>query len=196
MTKLLPHERLQKARKDRGFASASEAAQAFNWTISTYVQHENGSREISRTAAPRYAEAFRVTAGWLLWGEAMATRGSTAKLRLVGRIGAGQEVRPVDEEVEFVDLRIAAHAEAFEVVGNSMLPVARHKDIVIAAAPRALRDLIGTECVVELDDGRRFFKTVERGSAPGLFTLISYNAEPIRDVRVTAAGPLMGILRS
>ena len=181
---------------DRGFDSPSEAAEAFGWNQTTYIQHENGTREISREAAPRYAPAFRVTAGWLLFGDPMAMKmTSGAKVRLIGKIGAGQEVRPLDDLNEMVELSIGAATEAFEVTGDSMLPVARHGDIIVAAGPGAIRDLIGIECVVDLDDGRRFFKTIERGSAPELFTLLSYNAEPIRDVRIVAAGPLVSIIR-
>ena len=191
----MPHERLQKARQDRGFATPSEAAEAFGWVQVTYIQHENGTREVSKEAAPKYAQAFGVTAGWILWGEPIAVRGRGPKIRLAGRIGAGQEVRPIDDGFDSVELNFPEASEAFEVCGDSMLPVARDGDLVVASAPRPLRDVIGTECVVDLEDGRRFFKTVERGSAPNLFTLLSYNAEPLRDVRVAAAGPLLAVKR-
>ena len=190
-----PCERLQKARKDRGFDTPSEAAAAFRWNQITYIQHENGTRDLSKDAAFRYSQAFRVTAGWLMWGEMMPSRTGGPKVRLVGKIGAGQEVRPVDDLFETTVLNFPDAAEAFEVEGDSMFPVARHGDIIIAAAPRPIRDLIGSECVVDLDDGRRFFKTVERGSAPNLYTLLSYNAEPIRDVRIVLAGPVLVIKR-
>lgn len=61
-------KRLEKARTSRGFESAADAARYFGWNYDTYVQHENGTRGITRAAA-RYAKAFRVTAGWLLTGE-------------------------------------------------------------------------------------------------------------------------------
>ncbi|WP_342586165.1 hypothetical protein [Mesorhizobium hungaricum] len=61
-------KRLEKARVNRGFRTAKEAARFFGWTYETYIQHEQGIRGISR-AAGRYAEAFRVGEGWLLTGE-------------------------------------------------------------------------------------------------------------------------------
>ncbi|WP_245488379.1 helix-turn-helix transcriptional regulator [Mesorhizobium sp. Pch-S] len=61
-------KRLEQARTQRGFRSAKEAARFFGWTYETYIQHEQGIRGISRAAA-RYAEAFRVSEGWLLTGE-------------------------------------------------------------------------------------------------------------------------------
>ncbi len=63
-----PAKRLEQARKAAGYASAREAAARFNWVYESYVQHENGTRGISRVAA-RYAKAFKVSEAWLLTGE-------------------------------------------------------------------------------------------------------------------------------
>ncbi len=60
--------RLIKARLARGFRSAKEAARYFGWNYSSYIQHEQGLRGISRASA-KYAKAFRVSEGWLLTGE-------------------------------------------------------------------------------------------------------------------------------
>lgn len=70
MSEIRPDEaqRLQLARERRGFASAKDAATYFGWKYDTYVQHERGERGITR-AADRYADAFRVSRGWLLTGE-------------------------------------------------------------------------------------------------------------------------------
>lgn len=60
--------RLVKARLMRGFKSAKAAATYFGWNYSSYIQHEQGLRGISR-ASKKYATAFRVSEGWLLTGE-------------------------------------------------------------------------------------------------------------------------------
>ncbi|BBL53491.1 hypothetical protein MF1_07490 [Bartonella quintana] len=60
--------RLMKARLVRGFRSAKEAARYFGWNYSSYIQHEQGLRGISR-ASKKYAKAFRISEGWLLTGE-------------------------------------------------------------------------------------------------------------------------------
>ncbi|GAA5094934.1 XRE family transcriptional regulator [Bartonella acomydis] len=60
--------RLMKARLIRGFKSAKAAATYFGWNYSSYIQHEQGIRGISR-ASKKYATAFRVSEGWLLTGE-------------------------------------------------------------------------------------------------------------------------------
>lgn len=62
------NERLKQARTDRGFMSPTDAARAFGWNINTYRSHENGNRDISKSAAIKYAKAFSVSVDWLLTG--------------------------------------------------------------------------------------------------------------------------------
>lgn len=66
-------ERLQWARERAGFKTATEAAHRFNWNENTYRSHENGVRGISKVAARKYARAFKVPTGWLLYGEGSMT---------------------------------------------------------------------------------------------------------------------------
>jgi hypothetical protein len=61
-------KRLVKARENRGFKTPKEAATYFGWKYETYIQHEQGTRGITR-AAKKYAKAFRVSEAWLLTGE-------------------------------------------------------------------------------------------------------------------------------
>jgi hypothetical protein len=61
-------KRLVKARENRGMKTPKEAATYFGWKYETYIQHEQGTRGITRAAA-KYAKAFRVSEGWLLTGE-------------------------------------------------------------------------------------------------------------------------------
>lgn len=64
-----PGERLQWARLNRtNFGTASQAAKAFGWPVSTYLGHENGDRVPSRETAKRYARAYRVPWEWI-YGE-------------------------------------------------------------------------------------------------------------------------------
>ena len=64
-----PHERLRAARKQAGFSSASEAAQALGIPVGTYLGHENGSRAFDVEAAKKYSRRFKVTLTWLLTGD-------------------------------------------------------------------------------------------------------------------------------
>lgn len=195
-----PSQRLRELREKRGFATATQAAAAFGWNKFTYTQHENGTRDLSRKAAQRYATAYLSSAGWLLYGERgpSGTKARTAPIvRFAGIIGAGQQVEPSDQiDGEVMGLVVTEPSEAFEVAGDSMLPVAMHGDIVFCGLPVDPRQLIGRECIVELDDGRRFLKRLRRGSVDGLYDLESYNASTIADVKVIRAGRLLGIRRS
>ena len=79
------HERLKSARIAAGYAVASDAARAFGWPISTYLGHENGDRSPSRAAAQKYAAAFRIRAGYLLYGEGMSSEPTGVSGRSQGR---------------------------------------------------------------------------------------------------------------
>lgn len=64
-----PPTRLRLAREKAGFKSAAEAIERFGWKASTYLAHENGQNGIRADKAAVYADAFKVTVGWLLTGE-------------------------------------------------------------------------------------------------------------------------------
>jgi SOS-response transcriptional repressor LexA len=63
--------RLQEARSLAGFKTPTEAARAFPHLINqnTIISHENGNRPISKKAAAKYAQAFKVSPGWILFEE-------------------------------------------------------------------------------------------------------------------------------
>lgn len=195
-TDAIHHDRLIEARAKMFPDGPTAASRAFGWPESTLIQHENGTRPLTREGALRYAAAFGVGAGWLLYGE-QGVRGKKGPLvRFGGIIGAGQQVYPSDQIDGTTVGGIADEdAEAFEVAGDSMLPLAQPGDTVFFGSPRPPARLIGRECLVELIDGMRLFKTIERGSRAGLFDLISYNASPIRDVEIVKAGPFLGVRR-
>lgn len=67
-------ERLAAAREASGYSSATAAANANGWTVSTYLGHENGSRGLTPDVAEVYAAAFGVTPQSLLYGDDEAPR--------------------------------------------------------------------------------------------------------------------------
>lgn len=69
-------ERLKQARIKAGYRSAAEAANSFGWTGSTYAAHENGTRGVKPDDAKKYALAFRIDPGFLMFG----TEPSTVKV--------------------------------------------------------------------------------------------------------------------
>lgn len=100
-------ERLREARAVSGFTSASSAAKAHGWRVSTYIAHENGQNDYSPERAEVYAKAFKTTAEWLLFGKEAATTGIDAQLRTL----------PPDEAKRLFE-KFTAMIEGVKVVGR------------------------------------------------------------------------------
>ena len=80
-----PAERLQLARERAGYASARSVAERFGWSYHTYIQHENGTRGLSR-AAKEYAIALKVSEAWLLTGVGPGPDGHAEELATLSEI--------------------------------------------------------------------------------------------------------------
>lgn len=63
------HQRLKQARRKAGYKTATAAIEQFGWSNSTYRAHENGQNNYKIKDAKLYADAYRVSASWLLVGE-------------------------------------------------------------------------------------------------------------------------------
>jgi phage repressor protein C with HTH and peptisase S24 domain len=191
-------DRLTWLREQAQLRSLSAAAEAYGVDYETYKKMARGDRKLTKQHVEPIASYHRVSPGWIMFGE--GTPAGEAKVPLAGFIAAGQEITLFDDigqAADLVDALIAGpEARAFEVHGNSMFPLAREGDVIFVGPER--RDfprLIGADCIVYLDDGRRLFKVIERGSKPGLYDLHSYNEQPLRDVAVHSAGPFLGLKR-
>lgn len=121
-------KRLEKARMDRGFKTAKDAARYFDWTYETYIQHEQGIRGISR-AAGKYAKAFRVSEAWLLTGEgtggpAAEISGEDAVKELLSRIKGLPEAalqplwRSIDGYIKDAERSESSHSPAQTAPAN------------------------------------------------------------------------------
>lgn len=181
--------RLEQARIKRGFLTPMDACMRFGWNYDTYIQHENGTRGISRAAA-KYAEAYRVSEGWLLTGEG---DDEIQYVPIVGLVGAGPEgsVLFADGDGNYGEIiappGASAATEALEVRGNSMHGMANDGWMIFydeKVAPG--RDHMGEPCVCWLEDGRVLVKTPYPSREPGLFDLESINAPLMRDIPVRA----------
>ena len=62
-------DRLRHAREAAGYKTATAAVEHFNWPSSTYRAHENGQNNYSPVIAQLYANAYDVSAAWLLLGD-------------------------------------------------------------------------------------------------------------------------------
>ena len=92
-------ERLRAARIGAGYPTATKAAAAYGWPVGTYSCHENGARGVSPERAARYAAAFGVDAGWLLYGDGFAKYGGPGldpSKVLMPATQPGPDVRPAE----------------------------------------------------------------------------------------------------
>lgn len=189
------HERLRQARLNAGFKDSTEAARRFGWTESTYRHHENGTRNFMRPRAQEYARAFRVPVEWLLFGKGHPDKKGVP---LVGYVGAGAEVFPMDDggALDWIEPMpgIGPEAVAVRVKGDSMFPRYFPGDVLVYDDHVPIRKANGQECVVRLTDGRVFVKTV-RFHPSGLITLESFNAPVIVEADVEWAAPVKWVRR-
>lgn len=193
-------ERLRWARREAGYKTATEAAGAMGAVKPTYLSHENGSRDIERDPATRYAQFFGVSLEWLLTGRGRP-RSKSQKAAVQGFVGAGAEVVPVEQVgsgIEEVDLPPGAPPGAIAVIvrGDSMYPRYVEGEKLFYGPERLpAGDLVGKECVIALPDGRMLVKRLRRGSKRNLYTLESHNAPPMEDQPVEWAAPVRWVER-
>lgn len=188
-------ERLAELMRSSGIPSMAEAARRYGIGYEMFKAIMAGKRNLTVENARKVARYHRVAVGWILTGEGAPK--SALMVPLQGRIGAGQEMMLFEDNTETVEGFFDTDTTtAFEVQGDSMLPVARAGDIAFfGPSTRDLRHLLHRECAVVLEDGRRFFKILQNGSRPGLYSLASYNGATIQDVEVHSAGPFLGVMR-
>lgn len=188
-------DRLRQVRERAGFESAREAARAFGWNENTYKSHESGIRGIPHERIKRYAAAFRVSPAWLWNGDGSPDQ---VTVPIVGYVGAGQEITPIDdhekggglEEIE-APPGVTSGVVAVRVRGDSMYPAYLDGDTLFYSRKTVdLGECVGRECIVRLRDGRSFVKTLQRGTQPNTVTLMSHNAPPLWDVEADWIAPV------
>ena len=160
----------------------------------------NDRRGVTTETLAALAPVLRTTASWLL--EGVGDVPSRASIRIMGRIGAGAEILPDDEQIppdglNEVDLPFSLFPDAiaFVVEGHSMYPRFNAGDVVICRQaehdPAAISGRAGGGPPA---DGKRYVKTIRRGSRADRFDLESHNAPPIRDVAIAWASPIRLVL--
>lgn len=148
--------------------------------------------------AIKYAAFFKISLEWLLTGKGCPRGKQLAQV--VGYIGTGAEVVPVDDHaqgasLEEVDPPIGVDfpCVAARIRGDSMYPFDDGWLVFWAKDHEGVPEkCIGKICVVQLQDGRMYLKRLLRGSTPYHFTLESHNAPPIEGAAVEWAAPVVG----
>jgi transcriptional regulator with XRE-family HTH domain len=108
-------------------------------------------------------------------------------VRIIGRAGADTEGRLVqsdaDENYDYAPFPPGgtSDAVAVRVVGDSMRAIAEDGALIYFRDQRnpPTPDMIGYNCIVELEDGRVLFKRLLRGPEPGIYMLESQVGPPI-----------------
>jgi repressor LexA len=120
-------------------------------------------------------------------------------VKVMGRIGAGAVIEPEFEQVPpeglfTVELPFPIPEEtiAFEVSGPSMMPKYENGDVIVVYRDQRhpLASFYGEEAAVRLKTGQRYLKTIERGKSSTLVNLNSFNADPIKNVRLEWIGEI------
>lgn len=134
-------ERLVKARKDAGFASAPAAAKRFRWNENTYKAHEQGRNGFGLDAARAYAAAFGIDVAWLNFGSVPAVQEAEPPAKQPPPVSnVGRRV-----QVSLGEVRIPAYGQAVAGAdGSFVLNGTRITDVI---APPSLAGVPGAYAV-------------------------------------------------
>jgi SOS-response transcriptional repressor LexA len=175
-----PKDRLKAAREKAGHKSPSEAARA-NRTINinTITSNENGNRPISKKMALVYADAFNVSAGWLIYGDdtpvSEPSDATRPALKISGEVAAGhwlesdlfEQEKSEMSNVSGGDARYLANTQyLLRVKGESLNRIAQDGDLILCLDyAQAGIDLKSSDLVVierSRDGGHTLERTAKR----------------------------------
>lgn len=191
--------RIREWRTERDL-TIEQLAEATGLSVSYVSRLESGERNLSVRNMNLFAHALNVEPKDLL---AAANERPKTAVAVMGRIGAGAEIRPDEEQIPPEGLYeietffpLPDDAIAFEIEGDSQYPRYDPGDIIICWRHSSTPEhLVGSEAAVKTADGRRYLKRILRGSLPGTFDLESHNAPPIRGVEIQWAGSIQSVIR-
>lgn len=177
--------RLREARTERR-VTQQQLAEAIDVPYQTIQKIEAGKVNLSWDRAKKIAKYLNCRIGDLdseLFKE-------PNQVPILGYVGAGAEVFPFegDAPIDYMTpVRDVPEGTAGAIVrGTSMLPALRDGDTLFYLPQETISPdlLVGKECVVRTTDGRVFVKQLERGSIPGKWKLVSYNAPEMDNISI------------
>lgn len=192
------HDRLRQARIAAKLKTQAEAVRRFSWNPNTYKSNENGHAPFSYEQAKVYARAYKVRPDWLYDGAGnMKPDVVEDAIPIIGRVAAGFE-GDFDEDFagdpnSWLDPEPSEGRIALRIEGDSMVPLAHPGDIAVFG-PRQEdpSPLLNRRVMARLEDGRKLFKVLRKGSNEGKFSLHSLNSSynPIEDAELLWVLPL------
>lgn len=188
--------------REKARLSQTGLARIANVSQQLVSQIENGTNSSTKNL-PALAKALGVKVSEI--DPSFADEGTPQEsvIPVMGYIGAGGEVSPEFEQVPpdgldqiVLPFLVPGDLIALEVQGVSMLPIYKPGTVIVVwrEQRRPIETFYGEDAAVRTGDGRRFLKTISRGSNRKLVTLNSTNALPIEDVHLEWIGEIFTIM--
>lgn len=197
--------RIAEWREQRGL-SQEELADAAGISSGYLSRMERGERNVSLKNLSKIAQALKVPERDLVAEtpdpDQSVKRTEVFRVPLGGRIVGGgaidvstaQGEPGLEYEIE-LSVRVPDATVAYQVVGESMMPVYRPDTVIICRAHTKDVDRhIGKELAVGTPEHGRMLKTLHPGTRPGLYDLESFNAKTMRDVEVEWVARIAAII--
>jgi transcriptional regulator with XRE-family HTH domain len=190
-------ERIRRARKMLGLTQQHFADQ-LGVTQPTVHRWEKGFYDPDERALQRLAALTQLSPAYFRYGDSDGTGHAARTVPLLGRIGAGAQIRLFDDRraegqqadrpVDKVEAPIAATGiVALQVEGDSLYPVYQDSDVIFYVRDPALP---------EPADGPMLLRRVMRDALRGRYTLVSHHAPPMNGVKLDWASPVRWVHRA
>ena len=154
--------------------------------------YERDEYEPPREVVEKLALVLETSPEYLYFGRSP----TQIALSVVGRIGRAGLLEPAPESMlELVRLR-DQHMLGYRVLDDSMAPVFRPGQIVLAlaAAEGEPEAIVGRDALIELGDGRTFLRRLFPSATSGRYDLAAYNAPLLPMVGVRVVRSIVGVL--
>ncbi len=154
--------------------------------------YERDEYEPPREVVEKLALVLETSPEYLYFGRSP----TQIALSVVGRIGRAGLLEPAPEAMlELVRLR-DQHMLGYRVLDDSMAPVFRPGQIVLAlaAAEGEPEAIVGRDALIELGDGRTFLRRLFPSATSGRYDLAAYNAPLLPMVGVRVVRSIVGVL--